>query len=101
MKKLFVLLVVALQMVSVTKAQEKMVVERTNGSTTEYNVEEVSRVYFKSDVALNCRLLPNFFVAFTDGLATDWTVEDNVFLSYAMLFTKTQYDHMTDMLVGG
>jgi hypothetical protein len=92
MKKLFVLLVVALQMVSVTKAQEKMVVERTNGSTTEYNVEEVSRVYFKSDVALNCRLLPNFFVAFTDGLATNWTVEDNVFLSYAMLFTKTQYD---------
>ena len=92
MKKLFVLLVVALQMVTVAKAQEKMVVERTNGSTTEYNVEEVSRVYFKSDVALNCRLLPNFFVAFTDGFATNWNVEDNVFLSYVMLFTKTQYD---------
>ena len=92
MKKLFVLLVMALQMVTVAKAQEKMVVESTNGSTTEFNVDEVSRVYFKEDVALNCRLIPNFFVAFTDGLATDWNVEDNVFLSYVMLFTKTQYD---------
>ena len=92
MKKLFVLIAVAFQVITVAKAQEKMVVESTDGSTTEFNVDEVSRVYFKEDVALNCRLLPNFSVPFTDGFATSWTAEDNVFISYVKYFTKEQFD---------
>lgn len=96
MKKFLLFLLVTMQIVTVTKAQEKMVVERTNGSTTEFYVDEVARVYFKEDVAMNCRALPNFFVAFTDGIATDWTVESNVFLSYAMIFSKTYYDSLQD-----
>lgn len=47
MKKFLVLLVVAFQMAYVANAQEKMVVKKTDGTTTEFEVKKVERVYFE------------------------------------------------------